>query len=223
VPDALLFMLGAGVRCADGDCGTIKSLVINPADDAVTHLLVEPAHEQGPGRLVPVSLVEAAPHHAGDGDVRLGCTLAQFGALDPGEATEFLHGGGDYDRGADPSVSWPYYAPPGPMGGPGLPGDPELGEQVVTVDTVPDRLPGEDEVFRGEHVHATDGHIGHVEAILVDPGTGRVTEVLIREWRHLRRRTVLIPRSAVATVEADGFHLQLTAQQVRDLPPAAIA
>lgn len=221
MPDPLLFTLGADVRCADGACGAIKSLVIDPVTDAVTHLLVRPAHGRAPSRLVPVSLVEAAPA-APASQVLLGCTLAEFGRLDPGEVAEFVQSGGDeYElSGAAPSVSWPYYAPPGLMGGPGLPGDPLQGGQVIAVDTVPDRLPGEDEISRGEHVHATDGHVGHVEAIVVDPGTGRVTEVLVREWHHLRRRTVLIPRSAVAEVAADGFHLKLTTQQVRDLPSA---
>jgi hypothetical protein len=49
-----------------------------------------------------------------------------------------------------------------------------------------------------------------------------VTSVLLREGHLLRRRTVLIPRSAVAEVGADGFHLRITTQQVQDLPPADI-
>lgn len=106
---------------------------------------------------------------------------------------------------------------------PAMPGeDPREVSQVVTVDTVPDQLPGADEVSRGEHVHATDGDIGRVQGIAVDPGTGRVTSVLLRERHRLSHRTVLIPRSAVAEVGADGFHLSITKRQVQDLPPAAI-
>ena len=90
------------------------------------------------------------------------------------------------------------------------------------MDTVPDQLPGEDEVSRGEHVHAKDGDIGHLQGIVVDPGTGRVISVLLREGHLLNRRTVLIPRSAVAKVGADGFYLHITTRQVQNLPPADI-
>jgi hypothetical protein len=107
------------------------------------------------------------------------------------------------------------------MGAPGLPSEPG-NPQDFTVDAVPDELPGEDEVFRGEHVHAKDGRIGHVQGIAVDPATGRVTFVLLRTGRLWSHRAVLVPRSAVAEVGADGFHLDITVQQVRHLPPADI-
>jgi hypothetical protein len=58
-----------------------------------------------------------------------------------------------------------------------------------------------------------------VQGIAVDQGTGRVTSVLLRERHLLGHRTVAVPRSAVAEVGADGFHLNLTTGQVRDLPP----
>jgi sporulation protein YlmC with PRC-barrel domain len=220
MPAELLFRLGAVVRCTDGDCGTIKSLVIDPAADAVTHLLVEPAHRQGLGKLVPRTLVETAPASAEAG-VRLRCTMAEFGQLDAAESTEFFSGNKAFEfYGGERMISWPYYAPPGVTDGPGPPADFGRVTHVVTVDTVPDQLPGEDEVSPGERVHAKDGDIGHVQGIVADPGTGRVTGLLLREQHLLRRRTVLIPRSAVAEVDADGFHLDLTTQQVRGLPPA---
>ena len=92
----------------------------------------------------------------------------------------------------------------------------------MTVDTVPDQLPDEDEVFRGDHVHATDGDIGHVLGFVVEAGSGRVTSILLREGHLWDRRTVLVPRSAVAEVGADGFSLNITREQVRHLPPADI-
>ena len=117
---------------------------------------------------------------------------------------------------------WPYYAPPGGMlpGAPGTPGVPGTIPEPVTVNAVPDELPGEDEVFRGDHVHTADGDIGHVLGFVVEAGSGRVTSILLREGHLLSRRTVLIPRSAVAEVGADGFRLSITREQVRHLPPA---
>lgn len=214
-----LIRLGADVRCADGDCGEIRSLVINPGDDAVTHLVVEPAHRLGLGKLVPLSLVDSGLAHDAGGEVLLRCTMAEFGELDSAEAMYYYADNDDYEiYRREPAVSWPYYAPPGAM--PGAPGEPGEVAQVVTVDTVPDQLPGEDEVSRGEHVHAKDGDIGHVQGIVIDAGSGRVTAVLLREGHLFGRRTVLIPRSAVAEVGADGFHLDITREQVQNLPRA---
>lgn len=215
MPETRLFRLGTDVRCTDGQCGQVTSLVVELAADAVTHLLVQPKHRQGPARLVPLSLVEAA-----NDVIRLGCAMAEYEQLDSLDETYVAPGVGGrefYQR--EPVISWPYYA-----GGAGLfdvPSDAIAGvPQTVTVDTVPEHLPGEEEVPRGEHVHATDGDIGQVEGVAVDPGTGRVTAVLLREGHLWGRRAVLIPRAAVAEVDADGFHLAISRQQVQDLPPA---
>jgi sporulation protein YlmC with PRC-barrel domain len=224
MPETLLFRLGAHVRCTDGDGGQLRTLVINPADDRVTHLVVEPTHRHGLGKLVPFRLVDATVADPASGDVRLSCSTAEFGQLDPAEATYFFPGDEDYETYRwEPVVSWPYFAPQDAMlgGAPGAPGGyPGEVAQVVTVDTVSDQLPGEDEVSRGERVHAKDGDIGRLQGIVVDLATGRVTSLLLKEGHLLNRRTVLIPRSAVAEVGADGFHLHTTTQQVRDLPPA---
>jgi hypothetical protein len=223
MPEKQLFRLGADVRCTDGDCGKIKSLVINRGDDTVSHLVVEPAHRQGLGKLVPFGLADGAVAQA-DGEVRLRCTMGEFGQLDPAEATYFFPGDQDYEVfGGEPVVSWPYYVPTDPMvpgGAPGTLGSDVDVAQVVTIDTVPDQLPDEDEVSLGARVHAQDGDTGHILGIVVDSGTGLVLSVLLREGHLRNRRTVLIPRTAVAEVGADGFHLNITKQQVRDLPPA---
>ena len=175
MPQAQLFRLEAEVRCADGDCGKLRTLVIRRGDDAVTHLVVEPAHGEAFGRIVPLALVDtggAGTADADRGDVRLRCTRDEFEQLDPAEATYFPgdEDYGNYSDGWEPAVAWPYYATTGPLvpGAPGTPGVPGTITGPVTVGTVPDELPGEDEVFRGDHVHATDGDIGHVLGFVVE-------------------------------------------------------
>ena len=229
MPQARLFRLEAEVRCADGDCGKLRTLVISRGNDAVTHLVVESAHREGPSKIVPLSLVDASLVNTGGAgtakdEVRLRCTTAEFERLDSAEATYFP-GDEDYENTVgswEPDNLWPYYASASGMvpGTPGTPGGLGKIPEPVTVDAVPDELPGEDEVFRGDHVHATDGDIGHVLGFVVEAGSGRVTSILLREGHLLGRRTVLIPRSAVAEVGADGFRLNITREQLRHLPPA---
>jgi hypothetical protein len=81
--------------------------------------------------------------------------------------------------------------------------------------------PGEVEEHRGEHVHATDGDIGHLRALRIDPGSHQVTHVLIREGPVWNRKDVAIPAAQVTGFD-DGIRLSITRQQVRDLPQASI-
>jgi sporulation protein YlmC with PRC-barrel domain len=205
------FTIGAGVSCTDGACGEVARVVIDPLARAVTHLVVEPGHRHGPGRLVPIGLADATA-----GGIRLRCTLAEFAKLDPAEETQFLPGTPGHP-GYDPEqvAYWPYYdlgAGPDPTGGiVDIP-------QPVTYDTVP---LDEVEVRRGQHVHATDGTIGKVQGLIIDRRSHHVTHVLLQEGHLWGRKDVAIPISAVTDV-GDGIRLNITRQQIQDLPPANI-
>ena len=89
---------------------------------------------------------------------------------------------------------------------------------AVTYDTVP---LDEVEVRRGEHVHATDGRIGKVQGLVIDPDSHHVTHVLLQEGHLWGRKEVAIPIGAVTGTD-DGIQLNLTKQQVEELPPVDI-
>ena len=204
------FMIGAGVSCTDGPCGAVTRVVINPVNRELTHLVVEPAGRSGLGRLVPLDLVDAT-----DGEIRLRCTTAEFERLDPAEETQFVPGSPGYAAyGPDEVVSWPYYGLAAPEIDPALVGT----SQTVTYDTIP---LGEVEVRRGDHVHATDGDIGRVQGLVIDPRSHHVTHVLLQEGHLWGRKEVSIPISAVTRVD-DGIWLDITKQDVADLPPVDI-
>jgi hypothetical protein len=211
ISDTNEFTIGSDVSCRDGQCGKLTRVVIDPIDKALTHLVVQPAHRDRMGRLVPVALVDSAGE-----EIWLGCTTAQFDALQEAEETQFLPGaGGQWGYHQDQMLSWPYYGiGTGGMGA-GMGGaDLAASPHAVTYDHVPQ---GEVEVKRGEHVHATDGDIGRVQGLAVDPGNHHVTHVLLDEGHLWGRRRVAIPITAVGDVK-DGVRLTLTRNEVRDLP-----
>jgi sporulation protein YlmC with PRC-barrel domain len=200
------FTIGADARCADGACGKVSSVVVDPVARAVTHLVID---RQGVPRLVPLDLIDATT-----GQIRLGCTLAEFDKLDPAEKTQFLPGS-RHDIGYPPDqvLTRPYY---------GLADRYNLPRQAdmhITYDTLP---LGEVAVRRGEHVHATDGTIGQVQGLVIDPGSRHVTHVLLQEGHLWGRKEVAIPISAVTAVGEDGVQLSITKQQVQNLPPVGI-
>jgi sporulation protein YlmC with PRC-barrel domain len=208
------FTIGADANCTDGLAGTVKRVVVDPLARAVTHLVVEPRHRQGLGRLVPVELAETA----GNG-VTLRCTLAEFERLESAEETQFVPGTIGYqDYGPEQVISWPYYGLHGGQAG-GVAGADVPGvSQTVTYDTVPE---GEVEVRRGEPVYATDGPIGHVHGLVIDAASRRVSHVLLAEGHLWGRKEVAIPIAAVADVR-DGIKLQISKKEVADLPPVDI-
>jgi len=93
------------------------------------------------------------------------------------------------------------------------------GPQAITSDRVPT---GEVEVRRGEHVQATDGPIGKVQGLIVDPADHHVTHVLLDEGHLWGKKQVAIPIGAVTGVD-DGVQLNLTKDEVGDLPPVDLA
>jgi len=207
------FTIGANVRCSDADCGTVKRVVVDPVAKALTHLVVEPRHRQGLGKLVPVDLAEATP-----GGVRLRCTFTEFERLDWAEETQFLPGTRGYaEYGPEQVLSWPYYGvrarPSGIVAD-----DVPWTSQTITIDTIP---PGEKEIQRGEPVYATDGPIGHVHGLAIDPASHRFSHVILAEGHLWAHKEVAIPVSAVVEV-TDGIKLRISKQEVGDLPPVQL-
>jgi sporulation protein YlmC with PRC-barrel domain len=201
--EATSFTIGASASCTDGVCGKVTRVVVDPIARTIAHLVVEPKHWHGPGRLVPLDLIDATT-----GEIRLRCTLAEFEELDPAEETQFLPGIPGYPGyGPEQVLFMPYYG----TGAASVP-------LTVTYDAVP---LDEVEVRRGEHVHATDGHIGRVQGLVIDPGSRHVTHVLLQEGHLWGRKEVAIPIGAVTGVD-DGIRLNITKQQVQDLPPVDI-
>ena len=88
------FTVGTQASCSDGLCGEVSRVIIDPGTRRLTHLVISPNHRRGPGRLVPVDLVDST-----GGEVRLRCTLAEFGNLDAAEETQLVEGAGSGGMG----------------------------------------------------------------------------------------------------------------------------
>jgi sporulation protein YlmC with PRC-barrel domain len=209
--DAEPFTIGAAVSCSDGPCGNLIKVVVDPVAGVVTHLVVEPEHRAGLGRLVPLDLVRGTDA----GAVQLRITLDEFDALRYAEETDFLPGGsGEEAYEAHELYYWPYFGLAGGV-------DPYMtaASGIVTRDRVP---AGEVEVRRGDPVQATDGEIGKVEGLVVEPTGGHVTHVLLQEGHLWGRKQVAIPMTAVEKLK-DGISVTLSKQEIEALPAVDLA
>jgi hypothetical protein len=222
--ESTAFTIGSEVVCSDGTCGALRRVVVDPVARALTHLVVEPPHRVGAGRLVPIALVATSAEDA----IHLSCTRAEFDGLDEAEETHFLTGAsGEWGYGPGQMLSLPYFGLGGMgmgMGGVGALGMGGIGMGGMDPGPHPvvsDRIPvGEVTVRRGDPVEATDGAIGRVQGLVIDPSDHHVTHFLLDEGHLWGQKRVAIPIGAVKEVnEADGVCVNLTKDQVRDLPP----
>jgi len=210
--EATEFIIGTEVAGTDGVLGELKRVVIDPIARSIAHLVVEPRHRQGSGHLVPIELVVSAAEN----EIRLRCSASEFAELDEAEEIQFYPGApGAWNYQQSEMLTMPYY----PLMGMGMGGTAMgTGPRAIISDVVPD---GEVEVRRGEHVNATDGAIGRVQGLVVDPSDHSVTHVLLDEGHLWGKKRVAIPISAVTRVD-DGVHLALSKQEVEDLPAVEV-
>jgi len=203
------FTIGALAECSDGPCGAVSRVVVDPVARELTHLVIEPEHRAGLGRLVPLDVAEA-----GVDEVRLRCTLAEFEKLPPAEETDYLPGGSGYEAyAAHEAYYWPYF---------GLEGGTDPGFALASAVETRDMLPkGEIGVRRGEAVHASDGEIGKVEGFVVESSRGHVTHVLLQEGHLWGRKQVAIPIGAVEKID-EGITVKLTKHEIEALPAVGV-
>jgi sporulation protein YlmC with PRC-barrel domain len=71
------------------------------------------------------------------------------------------------------------------------------------------------DVRRGLAGCATDGEIGQVQGLVVEPGGHHVTHVLLQGRHMWGRKEVAIPIGAVTKIGTLLIHLSLTKQQVK--------
>ena len=217
--DTAAYAIGAHVSCSDGACGKLNRVVLDPVARVLTHLVVQPRAAIERARLVPIELVD----NVDQGEIHLRCTLAEFNALEDAEETHFLtEADSELGYGADEMLAWPYY---GLGTGAGMTGVGGLGVAGAGLVGVPasvttDRIPvGELDVRRGEPVHASDGHVGSLQGLVIDPRDHHVTHLLLQEGHLWGKKQVAIPIGAVTHVDVDDIRVNLTRDQIRDLPP----
>jgi hypothetical protein len=214
VGDEAAYTIGAEVTCGDGVCGELRRVVVDPVAHVLTHLVVDPKHRPGLERLVPIALVDESAE-----GICLRCSTAEFDGLESAEETHFLpEAGQQMGYGAGQVLTWPYYGLGGGLGGVGM--DTAYLPVAISEDRVPQ---GEVELRRGERVQASDGEIGRVHGLVIHPHDHRVTHVLLAQGHLWGKHEVAIPVSAVKDVTTDGVRLDLTKDEIRNLPPVELA
>jgi len=199
--------VGAHVECTDGPCGKSIAVILDRETRRVTHFAVEDESlRYAPyQRLVPVDqLAETGP-----GLIHLKCTRDELDQMEPFIHTRYV---------AHQSEDYALYESGDGLGGPGEWGTSSIAGEMSTKveeEQVPE---GEVAVHPGTHVHATDGPVGVVEELMVDPDSAQVTHIVLRKGHWWGKQEVQIPISAIERGEGDTVYLNLDKKAIGQLP-----
>lgn len=191
--------LNVDVHCVDGRCGRSTHIILNPISKQVTHFVVREQWPSRVERLTPVKWVAASTREI----IVLKQTREQFNQLEPFNQTEFIYADVPH-HATDPKLTliWPYAVPAKRL-----------------VDEKMRRIPpGELAVRRGARVRATDGRIGRVDELLVDPEDGQITHLALREGHLWGERVVTISVSQIDRIEENVVQLKVDKKSVEQMP-----
>ena len=194
--------LDAKVVCTDGPCGKSITIIANPITRALSYIVVEDAISDTPvQRLVPVELLAESTAHS----IGLSCTQDEFVALEPFAHTEFVRTEQTLAYPTAATYELAYVMPV---------------EQIhvpIDVESIPS---GELAIRRGTRVEATDGSIGTVGELMIDPASGSVTHLVILEGHLFGKKELTLPLDAVdhMSVATDTVYLKLDKKAIQKLP-----
>jgi sporulation protein YlmC with PRC-barrel domain len=197
----MIIPVNAKVHCMDGFCGRSTYVIVDPTIKEVTHLVVREDQAPHTERLVPVQLVKETTPDL----VLVDCAKRGLIKLRPFVQTEFLQTTlPEVDYAGDAYLVSPLTVP--------------RAKRVLLEQKRKAIPPGELAMRRGAHVEAADGRVGRVDEFVVDPESGHITHIVLREGHLWGDEEMTIPVSEIAQIEENVVHLKLSKEQVEALP-----
>jgi len=194
--------INAQVECSDGSCGKSTHVIVNPVSHKVTDLVVEDKHfSDSHTRMVPVGKVADVTQDR----ITLKCTKAEVDQMPPFMVTQYIQEsapGGAYNTNTGLVYTYEYVVN-------------DTGYDEFNVESIP---AGELALYRGMHVEASDGKIGRLDELVLDPDKGDITHLLMRKGLLLGHTDISIPVSAVDFSDGDTIYLKLDKAAVKALP-----
>ena len=199
------FKIGADVYCADGRCGKLVKVVLDPHTKRVTHLIVEKGYLQKKDRVIPVSAVAETKEDR----ILLKVKSEELAQFPEYKEEEFLLPAPDFAQDIDYTraqiLIWA-----------SLYGSPIESVQPMIRQRVKWGVDSEQRVIgRGTKVYALDGPVGTIDHVLVDKNTGEITHLIIR--KGILPRHVVVPIQWVSNILDDGVYLKVDKKKLEEM------
>ena len=196
--------INVDVMCAGKLCGRSTSLVINPVNEQITHVVVSEKAFPNIERLVPVNKILASTPDS----IQLRCSQDDLSGMQAFQETDFI------DEGQMESAlpfEVPYQVWPYSM------------YDAMPIPLEHERIPaGEIAIHRGTPVKATDGSVGKVDEFLVDPQNDNISHLVLREGHLWGQQDVTIPVSEIDKITEDAVYLKLDKNDIATLPTVPV-
>ncbi|MCB0170450.1 MAG: DUF1269 domain-containing protein [Anaerolineae bacterium] len=196
--------LNAKVECTDGHCGTSTQIIIDPVSKKLTHLVVQEQWVPHTEYLVPIDQIVETSRET----IRLAFPKAELKGMKKFVQTEFIETDSMMPYyGEDTMMAWPYTIP-----------------DRMRLPIEHERVPqGELAVHRGTYIQATDGPVGKVDEFLVDPDTGHITHLILRENHLWGRKVVALPLSTIDHTDDENVYLTIDKAAIGALPTIPVS
>ena len=192
--------LDAKVICTDGECGRSVTVVIDPTVPRVTHFVVQVKGLDPEERLVPIDYVARTSVDR----VWLKCPKEDLVETEPFVEIRFVSDNwaeAGYMYSGSDVYMMPYAVP------------------IEPLYEVEERVPeGAQAIYRGTLVEATDGYVGRVGELVVDPKSGNITHFVLEKGHLWGKKEITLPLSAIDRTEPDSVYLTLSKSEIAELP-----
>lgn len=195
--------LNVDVHCSNGRCGRSTHLIVNPTTERLTHVVVQERRPSRKERLVPIRWVISSTPEV----ILLDRTTDEFAQLQEFNQTDFIYTDVPH-YATDPKMTaiWPYVVP----------------AKRIIDDTYERISPGELAVRRGARVRATDGRVGRIDEFLVEPESGQITHLVLREGHLWGQKVITIPISEIDHIDEKVVYLKVDKKSVEEMPAIAV-
>lgn len=192
--------LNVPVYCTDGLCGHVDSVILHAKERTVKSIVVKTNTKPVREWIVPVAdITDSTPDH-----VRINCTQEQLMKKRPFRvATYIAEDVPVYDDAAMTMIWGEAHVP--------------KVRRYVEVEH-PNLDVGELAMSYGARVRATDGAVGRVREMLVDPDTGRMTHLVLKKGNLWGQKEVVIPASAIDVMGEKTVYLNISKSEIEALP-----
>ena len=189
------FPINVKVYCSDGQYGKSTAVVVDPDTEKVLFVSVSDPERMYTEYLVPVSEIARADATK----IELNCTKADVEKMKKFAEAEFL--------------DVPYY------GYDSLDGMTDPMANVYRKEIVPE---GGVALSKGMSVEATDGFVGNIDELVIEPETGAVTHLIMRTGHIWGSAELSIPVTQIKAVDLLAVYLDRDKDSIETLPAVQI-
>lgn len=181
----------------DGHLGRSTRIVLNPTTDEVTDFVLKVKRPLRKEYLVPRGLILDVQSDS----IQVNLSQQDIQHLKPFYETDCLEV--DIPRDiVSPYMIWPYVVPE---------------HRLVLYDR--EMIPVDELAIRRQaKVQAIDGVVGKVDEFMLDMESGHVSHLVMREGHLWGKKDVMIPVSAIASMDEWHVYLSISKDQIAELP-----